>query len=82
MAIEEELVEGDSPAMSFADRGHISWKNSQTRMLIAHLEDNSILLDKQLNDNVVQCCHLVFLISRTQRILHGRCLRLAQHLIL
>ena len=76
MAIEEELVEDDSPAMSFADRGHISWKNSQTRStLIAHL-------DKQLNDNAVQCCHLVFLSSRLQRILHGRCLRLAQHLIL
>ena len=49
-AIEVESVEDDSPAKNPEDSGHISWNNSQTRMLIAHFKDNPILWDKQLKD--------------------------------
>ena len=50
-AIEVESVEADSPAKHFEDCGHISWNDSQTRILITHFKDNPILWDKQLKDN-------------------------------
>jgi len=50
-AIEVESVEDDSPAKNPDDSGHISWNNSQTRMLIANFRDNPILWGKQLKDN-------------------------------
>ena len=50
-AIKVESVEDDSPAKNPEDNGHISWNNSQTRMLIAHFKDNPILWEKQLKEN-------------------------------
>ena len=50
-AIEVESVEDDSPAKNPEDSGHISWNNSQTRMLIARFKDNPFVWDKQIKDN-------------------------------
>ena len=50
-AIEVESVEDDSPAKHPEGSGHISWNNSQTRILIAYFKDNPILWDNQLRDN-------------------------------
>ena len=50
-AIDVESVVDDSTAKNPEDSGHISWNNSQARLLIAHVKNNPILWDKQLKDN-------------------------------